>query len=304
MRGQQIKLFLIDGTPGGLTTAEITNWTGHVLHARRSDLGELLKREESQRTGVYLLLGDDPAAIGETRCYIGEADVVSERLKHHQRGKDFWDRMVVVTSKDTNLTKSHGRYLEARLIQLATEAARVSLENNTAPPLPSLPEADASDMNYFLDQLQIVLPVLGVNAIRATRVAAADNRSQSNLSPVFELSVPKSRVSAKARQIDGEFTVLAGSTGVAAWVAAGTAESTRRAYDAYRERHARLVRDGSIRVENGTGVVARDLVFTSPSLAGAILLGRSCNGRRSWVSAEGTFGEWESRNITQGGGEV
>jgi len=36
MAGQQIKLFLVDGTPGGLTTAEITNWTGHVLHARRS----------------------------------------------------------------------------------------------------------------------------------------------------------------------------------------------------------------------------------------------------------------------------
>lgn len=249
------------------------------------------------------MLGDDPAAIGETRCYIGEADVVAERLKHHQRGKDFWDRMVVVTSKDTNLTKSHGRYLEARLIQLATAATRVSLENSTAPPLPSLPEADASDMDFFLEQLQIVLPVLGVNAIRATRVGVSDgSRIQSNLSPVFELSVPKSRVAAKARQIDGEFTVLAGSTGVAAWVAAGTADSTRRAYDAYRERHARLVRDGSIRVDNGTGVVTRDLVFTSPSLAGAVLLGRSCNGRRSWVSDEGTFGEWESRNITQAGG--
>lgn len=31
MSGKQIKLFLVDGTPGGLTTAEITNWTGHVL---------------------------------------------------------------------------------------------------------------------------------------------------------------------------------------------------------------------------------------------------------------------------------
>ncbi len=120
MAGQQIKLFLVDGTPGGLTAAEITNWTGHVLHARRSDLGALLNRAEAQRTGVYLLLADDPTAIGETRCYIGEADVVADRLRHHHRDKEFWDRAVVVTSKDTNLTKSHGRYLEARLIALAT----------------------------------------------------------------------------------------------------------------------------------------------------------------------------------------
>ena len=35
MSGKQIKLFLVDGTPGGLTTAEITNWTGHLISARR-----------------------------------------------------------------------------------------------------------------------------------------------------------------------------------------------------------------------------------------------------------------------------
>lgn len=62
--GKQIKLFLIDGTPGGVTTAEITNWTGHVLAAARSDLADLLKREETQRTGAYLLLGEDETAVG------------------------------------------------------------------------------------------------------------------------------------------------------------------------------------------------------------------------------------------------
>ena len=41
MSGKQIKLFLVDGTPGGLTTAEITNWTGHVLTGARSDLASI-----------------------------------------------------------------------------------------------------------------------------------------------------------------------------------------------------------------------------------------------------------------------
>jgi len=77
MSGKQIKLFLIDGTPGGLTTAEITNWTGHVLSASRSHLAGLLKRDEASRTGAYLLLGDDEAAVGNTRCYIGEAAVTA-----------------------------------------------------------------------------------------------------------------------------------------------------------------------------------------------------------------------------------
>ena len=300
MSGKQIKLFLVDGTPGGLTTAEITNWTGHVLSGRRSDLADLLKRDEAQRTGVYLLLGDDEAAIGDTRCYVGEADVVADRLRYHNRdvNKDYWDRVVLVTSKDTNLTKSHGRYLESRLISLATQAGRVSLENGTAPPVPALPEADASDMDYFLSQLQIVLPVLGVNAIRVRPAKPLTAPlAESTESPVFRLRQAKLGVDAQAQQVDGEFTMLAGSIVVASWHGVGKADSTQKAYASYRAQHEQLVTDGSIVVEDGKGRLARDVVFSSPSTAGAVALGRSCNGRREWVAGSETFGDWESRGV-------
>lgn len=296
MNGKQVKLFLVDGTPGGLTTAEITNWTGHVLSARRSDLADLLKREEAQRTGVYLLLGDDETALGDTRCYIGEADVVGDRLRAHHREKDYWNQVVVITSKDANLTKSHGRYLESRLIQLAAQAGRVALENGTAPDVPRLPEADASDMEYFLSQLQIMLPVLGINAIRVRpiRVPSAADPVES---PVFTLKNAKAGVDASAQQIDGEFTLLAGSRVVPVWHGVGKATSTQKAYANYRAQHEGLLADGSIVVEAGVGHVTRDIVFSSPSTAGAVALGRSCNGRIEWVSPEGTFGAWESRGV-------
>ena len=290
MNGKQVKLFLVDGTPGGLTTAEITNWTGHVLSARRSDLADLLKREEVQRTGVYLLLGDDETALGDTLCYIGEADVIATRLRYHANSQDkaFWDRVVVITSKDTNLTKSHGRYLESRLIQLATKAGRVSLENGTAPPTPNLPEADASDMEYFIGQLQIMLPVLGVNAIRV-RKAPTPLASDPVESPIFTLSNAKAGVQASAQQIDGEFTLLAGSRVVPHWHGVGKATSTQRAYAGYRARHESLLADGSIVAEGGAGLVTRDIVFSSPSTAGAVALGRSCNGRcRCWHRSTST----------------
>lgn len=130
-------MFLVDGSAGGLTTAEITNWTGKVVCAPRSYLAELLRRSEAERTGAYVLLGDDPDALGGQRCYIGEADVIGSRLRQHagdQRGKDFWTRVLIITSKDDNLTKAHGRYLEARLIRMAAQAGRSRLR--TAQPLP------------------------------------------------------------------------------------------------------------------------------------------------------------------------
>jgi hypothetical protein len=235
MSGKQIKLFLVEGTPGALTTAEITNWTGHVLLARRSELAELVKRDEAQRTGAYILLGDDEAAIGNTRCYIGEADIVADRLRYHERDKDFWDRVVIITSKDANLTKAHGRYLESRLISLATRAGRVTRENNTAPTVPAMPEADASDMDHFVSQLQIVLPVLGINAIRVPLPkSSAPGPATATESPIFRLRHNKIGVDAQAQQIDGEFTMLAGSLVVASWHGVGKADSTMKVYASYR----------------------------------------------------------------------
>lgn len=299
MSGKQIKLFLVDGTPGGLTTAEITNWTGHVLQAQRSDLAALLKREEAQRTGVYLLLGDDEDAVGETRCYIGEADVVADRLRYHHREKPFWDKVVVVTNKDLNLTKAHGRYLESWLISLATLAGRVTLENGTAPPVPVLAEADASDMDDFIGFLQIVLPVLGVNAFRVRPTKTHPTKTSDIAeSPIFRLQNAKAGVDARAQQIDGEFTMLEGSTVVAIWHGIGSAESTRKAYASYRAQHEQLLAERAIVVDPGGARLTRDIVFSSPSTAGAVALGRSCNGRVEWVSTDGhPFGVWESRGV-------
>ncbi|WP_279071750.1 GIY-YIG nuclease family protein [Microbacterium lacticum] len=297
MSGKQVKLFLVDGNPGGLTTAEITNWTGSVVSARRSDLAELLRREEAERTGVYLLLGEDEEAVGDTRCYIGEADVVATRMRSHVKDKSFWSQAVLITSKDTNLTKSHVRYLESRLIELAQQAGRVTLENGTAPPRPRLPEADVSDMEYFLGELHIVLPVLGVNVIRVRAARSQADGSSISESPVFTLTNKNRTVDARAQQIDGEFIMLSGSIVVPTWHGVGHALSTQKAYASYRAQHEGLVADGSIVVEGGTARTTRDIVFGSPSTAGAVALGRSCNGRVEWVSPEGSFGAWESRGV-------
>ncbi len=297
MSGKHIELFLADGTPGGLTTAEIMNWTGHVLSARRSDMSVLTSRKELTGTCVYLLLGEDED--GSVRCYIGETDDFAARLRQHNTNKAFWDRVVVVTSKDANLTKAHGRYLESQLISLATRAGRVVLDNGTEPQIPALPEAHRSDMDYFIGQLQIILPVLGIDAIRVRETKVEPSTRQQDLvSPVFHLQNKKLGVDARAQQIDGEFTVLAGSSLVADWHGVGKADSTVRAYQSYRAQHQKLIADGSIVVANGIGTVAKDIVFGSPSTAGAIAQGRSCNGRISWIADGGmTFGAWESRGV-------
>ncbi len=98
--------------------------------------------------------------------------------------------------------------------------------------------------------------------------------------------------------MDGEFTVLEGSP-AARKIYSGPFPATRSAsYDAYRELTQKLVDDGSLVPQGALAKFSRDVVFASPSTAGAIVTGRSCNGRVSWVTDSGmTFGEWEQRGV-------
>lgn len=307
--GKSIRLYVADGRPGGLLTAEIMNWTGHVVAAPRSDLAGLLRRPEASRTGIYLLLGDDPDSLGGLLAYIGEGDDIGKRLYQHARaedqgGKGFWDRAILLTSKDANLTKAHARYLESRFITLAGQARRSRLINGTAPaPLP-LPEADVSDMEYFISQAKIVLPVLGVNILRSAATAgnsgagAVSGLSPAS-SPVFVLHVKKDGITARAREIDGEFTVLEGSCARASWTGS---------QHTYKALHNKLAGDGALVPEPGGAAVrfARDQVFASPSAAAAVITGRQANGRVEW-KAEGSgisFGSWQERGIDQAAAET
>jgi len=297
MTGKHIELFLVEGVPGGITTAEIAGWTGHVLAGPRSDLGDVLKRPEAKRNGAYFLLGDDEEAVGGVRCYIGRTENFIARFRDHSVRKEFWDRVVLITSKDDSFTEGHWGYLEWRLVEFAKQAARVALANGNDPQGRKLSEAQISDMEAFLGQLQIVLPVLGVNAIRV-RSASASSPQAADASPVFSLVNKKHTVNARAQQLGDEFTMLEGSQVVAVWDGTGKAESTERAYAAYRARHQQLVADGSIAVEGGVGVLTRDVPFGSPSSAGAIALGRSCNGRIEWKTPDGgSYGDWENRGV-------
>lgn len=296
MVGKHIEIFLVDGVPGGITTAEIAGWTGHVLSGPRADLAALLARDEAQRNGAYLLLGSDPEALEGTQCYIGRSEDFRARIRNHNVSKEFWDRVVLISSRDDSFNEGHWGYLEARLIELASDAGRCSMPNVQTPRVRKLSEAQMSDMEAFLKEVEVILPVLGVNVLRARKRRQVESRPVTS-SPVFSLKVGRRNVDARGQVIDGEFFLMEGSTVVAKCSGQATTESTRRMYAALQAQHEKLVADGSIEIRDGVGHVTRDIAFSSPSGAGAIASGRACNGRTSWLWSEGTFGDWENRGV-------
>ena len=302
-QGRSIRLFLVDGTANGLLTAEIMNWTGHVLTGPRSKLSELVQRPECGRTGIYFLVGPDPENSLRPLVYIGESDDVSTRLKQHNRpeavsspGKDFWEKVCLITSKAQNLTKAHVKDLESLLIQSARQVGRCKLINGTAHDYVNLPESDRADMAFFLEQIRTVLPVLGYDILRETslpsRTPEVSPTTRPEASPRFTLEIPRHSIQAIGQEIDGEFYVFKGSLARDQWV------GSERGYQSL---YNQLCEDGVL-VENsdGTRVFNEDQSFSSPSAAAAVVSGRSANGRTSWkIAVSGlTYGEWQDRQVS------
>ena len=221
-KGRSLELYFIDGRPDGMLTAEVFNWTGHVLMAPRTQIGAALLRKEARFTGVYLLIGDQN---GNPVAYIGEGEDISDRIRNHDTKKDWWSTAVLVTSAANNLNKAHVKYLEARLIEEARAIGRINLENGTTPTRPGLSEAAQANMESFLDYLMMVLPAVRIDMfLKNTRPAAASSQLQLVDGPkvVFELHTRKHGLHASATLRNGEFVVEQGSLARSQWVGQGT----------------------------------------------------------------------------------
>ncbi|TYO91261.1 GIY-YIG nuclease family protein [Oceanicella actignis] len=276
-RGLSVRLFLADGAPGGIVTAEIMNWTGHVLSAPRAALARALGRDEAGKTGVYFLIGEVEDSLGRRRVYVGESDEVGRRVAEHAAdpAKDFFERFVLVTSKDQNLTKAHARYLENRLAAIARESRRAILDNRTDPASGALPESDVADMEFFIAQTRLIMPVLGHDFLREPAIA----REASPGALELYLESPKKGLRAEAVMTDDAFVVRAGST--AAPTPRGGGRSGAAGHAALR---AQLAAEGVLAPDRDGRALrfAQDFAFSSSGAAASVIHGRSANGRIAW----------------------
>ncbi len=291
--GRTIQLFLVDGKPTGLRKATIHGWTGLLFVSGASAFGDMTARDEVDRTGVYVLAGPNPEKPGGTRVYIGSGNSVSERIRQSALKRDFWETAITVTTSDDDLSKGHAEYLEARLIQVSSEAGRVVLENGTQPDTSRrrLPEADVANMEQFLANLQVVLPVVGLDMLKPQPKAVTDTaksvEERTTGETQFEIR-HKSGIEATAVEEDGEFVVLEGSEALT-----DTGFVQNQTYVLLK---AKLIADG-ILVESTSGKLrfSKPWSFNSPSAAAAIVLDGARNGRHEWKvkGSKQTYHEWQ-----------
>ena len=263
-----MRIFIPSGEPEGLRVIEKSNWTGQGIVFPRSLFAEVRRRKELNRPGVYVLWG--PGGSGQLpRAYMGEGDVLLPRLDSHAKSKDFWTHGVAFTSKDQSLNKAHVQHLEAQLVRLAAEAKRCELDNANVPQMSALSDADMADAELYLADMLLCLPIVGVSFFEKPRGTAGKSR---------ELFLSSKGIQACGYEEPSGFVVRAGSQAVKNEVAS--------IHTYLSDLRKALLNQGIFKDTGTTHRLVQDYIFTSPSTAAGVLLGRSSNGRTEWKDAE------------------
>lgn len=273
-----IKLFLLDGDPNGRMSCEISNWSGKAYKIPRIKIKDCNDRSDLAGTGVYLLLGKDET--GKEQVYIGEAESILKRLNQQLVQKDFWNEAIVFISKDENLNKAHIIYLENRLHEIATNAKRYVLENSLIPTRSSISESDRAEMEEFIDYIKILVNTLGHKLFQEKR----DHEAKAKKNTFFIKA-------ARGAEAEGEpnsdgFLVFKNSKAANTIVKSMTSN-----FVSYR---AKLINEGILAIKGETLEFSDDYIFSSPSTAASIVLGRNANGLTEWKDKKGkTLKEFE-----------
>jgi hypothetical protein len=247
---------------------------------------------------------------------------VKTRLAAHDAddAKEFFTRAVLIVLKDENLTKAHARFLESKIIAAIRDAGRAKLVNSTEPPFKGLPEPEIADMERVLDEIEVLLPVLGFDVLRQAGHEVGDQSygrrnalqtyptidkvygpavkqspPQSDAAPTFIAGLRKAN--AKAVERAGEFVVLAGSTAYR--------EHRDSLSSPLRILRQALQESGQLVPDTDPDLLrfAQDVSFSSPSAASSLILGYSDSGPRTWkLEHTGqSYGDWRKGRIGSGG---
>ena len=150
------------------------------------------------------------------------------------------------------------------------QAKRCVLENSNAPQLPSMSESDSADAEGFLAEMLLCFPLLGVSVFSVGTVAPRAGQ---------ELLLKGRGAQARGAETPQGFVVRTGS------LASATSVPSCHGYVV--ELRAALLKNGVLKQVKGGLEFSQDYLFSAPSTAAAVVLGRTSNGRVEWKTKDG-----------------
>ena len=256
----------------GLSTIKITIFP-------RYSLPQYLTSEMSKKQGLYMLYNE--VSNGDQSLYIGETEVMGERLKQHDKtmGKHFWTHTIVCQETGCNLNKAHYKNLEYKIHHLATQSGRATIINKSIPTQSKLSEEDEVLASEFLEIIRQTLVLFNYKFLEMPVLGAFEEDMD-----VFYLAM--GAVSGKMRvENPNRMLLLPGST----CMMKSKTEVGENFYPMIIEKQ-QMIKNNILQIIDDTNiaVVQKDIVFDSENEAAAFVLMRDdIEGAEVWRDMQG-----------------
>ena len=126
---QELKVFLIDKDPLGLTEITVSNWSGRAYSLYRTYLDSVDFISDDYHY-IYFLFGN-AELNNKWKLYIGESQDIKTRIKDHANKKTFWHRCLLFSSIDGSLDSGMAKYLENDMYVELTSSDSFELDQKT-----------------------------------------------------------------------------------------------------------------------------------------------------------------------------
>ncbi len=140
----------------GVISIEDSSWnSGELYSAPRESVSDLLNTDACKKYGVYLLLSKD-------MVYVGQSSDLAKRINQHVVGKDWWESVVILTTKDDSLTHTDIDFLEAVLIDKAKKIGKLDCDNKNKGNNPKVDKFREVYLGQYLDEALFLMQLIGI----------------------------------------------------------------------------------------------------------------------------------------------
>ena len=174
---------------------------------------------------------------------------------------------MVFTTSNNSFGPTEISYLENRFCSLAKDAGRYILKNANEPTRGNITEEKEAELEEFIDYALVVIGTLGYKVF--VPVSGESGPGEEKTVYYFQTK----NIDARGIITSDGFAVLKGST-----VSEKTAPKCPETIRKLRSKHLEKIKDG---------LLAEDVLFSSPSAAAGFVGGYSVNGQTAWKTAEG-----------------
>jgi hypothetical protein len=229
----------------------------------RDEIKYVESERHSKNSCIYLLIDNSDE---DKKIYVGQSIEGINRIKDHQRKKDFWTSCFLFTTDNNSFSKNYIDYLEHYFINKFIKNTEFIVENSQARGNELLVKQNVSAVaEVFASHIEFLLSAEGINTERLVKKSSMKTykaRGQFNAS-IY---------------LDGDYFVL-----VKGSILNRPKENTLQwkdgiHYDRFTKLIDKYIEEGKISEVDGTLITQYDIPFKSPSKPASMVSGSNENG--------------------------